>query len=54
MGFIILWVFLCGTGNDLTHVPSWVWVAAGLFNFLAYTLGKCVFFVFVSKLINLF
>lgn len=21
-----------------THVPSWVWVAAGLFNFLAYTL----------------
>lgn len=22
------------------HVPSWVWVAAGLFNFLAYTLGE--------------
>lgn len=21
-------------------MPSWVWVAAGLFNFLAYTLGE--------------
>ncbi|KAG7244305.1 hypothetical protein INR49_004445 [Caranx melampygus] len=37
------------------HVPSWVWVAAGIFNFLAYTLGElfdhgldswaCIFFV---------
>uniref|UniRef100_A0A3Q4HVU3 Selenoprotein I n=1 Tax=Neolamprologus brichardi TaxID=32507 RepID=A0A3Q4HVU3_NEOBR len=24
------------------HVPSWVWVAAGIFNFLAYTLGDGV------------
>lgn len=27
-------------------MPSWVWIAAGLFNFLAYTLGKCVCVIF--------
>uniref|UniRef100_A0A8C2B0C7 Ethanolaminephosphotransferase 1 n=1 Tax=Cyprinus carpio TaxID=7962 RepID=A0A8C2B0C7_CYPCA len=26
------------SGEGRTHVPSWVWIAAGLFNFLAYTL----------------
>uniref|UniRef100_A0A8C7P6J8 Ethanolaminephosphotransferase 1 n=1 Tax=Oncorhynchus mykiss TaxID=8022 RepID=A0A8C7P6J8_ONCMY len=26
------------SAEGYTHVPSWVWVAAGLFNFLAYTL----------------
>lgn len=26
------------SGEGQAHVPSWVWVAAGLFNFLAYTL----------------
>ncbi|XP_026055714.1 ethanolaminephosphotransferase 1 isoform X2 [Carassius auratus] len=26
------------SGKGHTHVPSWVWIAAGLFNFLAYTL----------------
>ncbi|XP_029510094.1 ethanolaminephosphotransferase 1-like [Oncorhynchus nerka] len=28
------------SAEGYTHVPSWVWVAAGLFNFLAYTLGE--------------
>uniref|UniRef100_A0A8C2AGW4 Ethanolaminephosphotransferase 1 n=1 Tax=Cyprinus carpio TaxID=7962 RepID=A0A8C2AGW4_CYPCA len=26
------------SGEGHTHVPSWVWIVAGLFNFLAYTL----------------
>ncbi|KTF73255.1 hypothetical protein cypCar_00029083, partial [Cyprinus carpio] len=38
------------SGEGRTHVPSWVWIAAGLFNFLAYTLGKCVFLFLKVKL----
>lgn len=32
--------FVCVSVAGHEHVPSWVWVAAGLFNFLAYTLGE--------------
>lgn len=32
--------FDCVSVAGHEHVPSWVWVAAGLFNFLAYTLGE--------------
>lgn len=31
-------IYVPAAGHD--HVPSWVWVAAGIFNFLAYTLGE--------------
>lgn len=32
---------VCVSAAGHEHVPSWVWVAAGIFNFLAYTLGEC-------------
>lgn len=31
---------VCFSAAGYQHVPSWVWVAAGIFNFLAYTLGE--------------
>lgn len=31
---------ICVSAAGHEHVPSWVWVAAGIFNFLAYTLGE--------------
>ena len=43
---VCLWVCVCAclcghlSAHEHVHVPSWVWFAAGLFNFLAYTLGE--------------
>lgn len=31
---------ICVSAAGYEHVPSLVWVAAGIFNFLAYTLGE--------------
>lgn len=38
---VVLYIYImCVSAAGQEHVPSWVWVAAGIFNFLAYTLGE--------------
>lgn len=38
---MVLYIYImCVSAAGHEHVPSWVWVAAGIFNFLAYTLGE--------------
>lgn len=37
----VLYIYImCVSAAGHEHVPSWVWVLAGFFNFLAYTLGE--------------
>lgn len=53
---VVLYIYIvCVSAAGQEHVPSWVWVAAGIFNFLAYTLGEssplqamCVAFIVFS------
>lgn len=37
---VLCFHIICVSAAGHEHVPSWVWVAAGIFNFLAYTLGE--------------